>query len=227
MRPVSDRGPGPGAADRYRVFAEIEATGQSPSYEEWAIGVAEDPEIIALSDELPEPKRQANLVFAAPPRSSSSGFAMQASAIPVTEVRSIASQIRGTARARGAPSPAENSLARRPASGASSRAVRMRELTAGSTEPPSWLRNRSQQRRPVASARCRSSLATGSAAIAALTAISTPMCGSSLTRPMADGMSGTSSDRAASELQSLTMRASEAITGLVQSGWSLHRSPAR
>lgn len=37
----------------------------SACYEEWAHGVADDPDTIALIDELPSPKRQPNLVFSA------------------------------------------------------------------------------------------------------------------------------------------------------------------
>lgn len=37
----------------------------SARYEEWAHGVADDPDTIALIDELPAPKRQPNLVFSA------------------------------------------------------------------------------------------------------------------------------------------------------------------
>jgi hypothetical protein len=51
--------------DRYRRFAGTEARGGSPCYEAWALGVAADPEVLALLDELPEPKRQPNLLFAA------------------------------------------------------------------------------------------------------------------------------------------------------------------
>lgn len=51
--------------DRFRRFAETEARGESPCYEEWALGVAADPEVLALLDALPEPKRQPNLVFTA------------------------------------------------------------------------------------------------------------------------------------------------------------------
>ena len=50
---------------KYRSFAEVEARGNSAIFEEWGIGVAEDPEILALIDRLPEPRRQPNLVFGA------------------------------------------------------------------------------------------------------------------------------------------------------------------
>ncbi|QNE47794.1 DUF2332 domain-containing protein [Glaciihabitans sp. INWT7] len=48
----------------YRGFGELEARGQSAIYEEWALGVADDPTLIALIDELPLQKRQPNLIFA-------------------------------------------------------------------------------------------------------------------------------------------------------------------
>jgi len=50
-------------AERYRVFAEVEAHGMSATYEAWAAGVATDAAVLALIDELPAPKRQPNLVF--------------------------------------------------------------------------------------------------------------------------------------------------------------------
>ncbi|MGW9404191.1 DUF2332 domain-containing protein [Arthrobacter sp. NPDC055585] len=52
-------------AARYERFAALEARGVSPLYEEWAAGVADDPDVLALIDGLPRPKRQPNLVFAA------------------------------------------------------------------------------------------------------------------------------------------------------------------
>ena len=48
----------------YRDFGGLEARGQSAIYEEWALGVAGDPALIALIDELPLQKRQPNLIFA-------------------------------------------------------------------------------------------------------------------------------------------------------------------
>ena len=50
--------------DRYRDFATY-AAGDSPTFEAWALGVAEDPELHAWLADLPEPKQQPNLVFAA------------------------------------------------------------------------------------------------------------------------------------------------------------------
>ena len=51
--------------DYYGKFARLEASGTSPIYTAWAEGVAADDEVIALLLELPRPKRQANLLFAA------------------------------------------------------------------------------------------------------------------------------------------------------------------
>ncbi len=57
---------GPGTtAGWFRQFAEDEARGESPCYERWARAVADDPEVLALLDELPWPKRQPNLLFTA------------------------------------------------------------------------------------------------------------------------------------------------------------------
>lgn len=50
--------------DTYRDFAQY-AAGSSPCFEEWALGVVEDPDVQRWLGELPEPKRQPNLVFAA------------------------------------------------------------------------------------------------------------------------------------------------------------------
>lgn len=52
-------------AEHYRTFGAREARGSSATYEDWALGVADDAEVLALIDELPREKRQANLVFAA------------------------------------------------------------------------------------------------------------------------------------------------------------------
>jgi hypothetical protein len=50
----------------YAQFAESQAlNGGSPTYQDWARGVAADPEVCSLLDGLPEPKRQPNLLFAA------------------------------------------------------------------------------------------------------------------------------------------------------------------
>ncbi|MDQ2837439.1 MAG: DUF2332 domain-containing protein [Actinomycetota bacterium] len=49
----------------YRRFASAEARGQSACYQAWADGVANDQQLIELVDELPEVKRQPNLVFGA------------------------------------------------------------------------------------------------------------------------------------------------------------------
>ena len=50
--------------EEYRDFATY-AAGDSPCFEEWAVGVAEDPEVLAWLGTLPPLKRQPNLVFAA------------------------------------------------------------------------------------------------------------------------------------------------------------------
>ncbi|HEU4849050.1 MAG TPA: DUF2332 domain-containing protein [Terrimesophilobacter sp.] len=55
---------GRSTADWYRSFGELEARGQSAVFEEWALGVAGDPQVLAVIDELPLQKRQPNLVFA-------------------------------------------------------------------------------------------------------------------------------------------------------------------
>jgi hypothetical protein len=52
-------------AERYRVFAEHEARGISPLYEELALGVAESEAALRFIASLPGPKMQPNLVFAA------------------------------------------------------------------------------------------------------------------------------------------------------------------
>lgn len=52
-------------AEYYTRFAELEAHGVSDLYEDWARGVAADGVVLGLLAELPEAKRQANLVFAA------------------------------------------------------------------------------------------------------------------------------------------------------------------
>ena len=50
--------------EEYRDFATY-AAGDSPCFEEWALGVAEDQEVLAWLDTLPPIKRQPNLVLAA------------------------------------------------------------------------------------------------------------------------------------------------------------------
>jgi hypothetical protein len=52
-------------AQWYTRFGQLEARGESACYQQWCEGVAADAELIALLDELPEPKRQPNLLFAA------------------------------------------------------------------------------------------------------------------------------------------------------------------
>ena len=50
--------------EEYRDFASY-AAGDSPCFEEWALGVVDDPEVLAWLGTLPAIKRQPNLVFAA------------------------------------------------------------------------------------------------------------------------------------------------------------------
>jgi hypothetical protein len=52
-------------AERYRTFAALEASGSSAVFEEWALGVADDPIFLTLLDSLSHLKQQPNLVFAA------------------------------------------------------------------------------------------------------------------------------------------------------------------
>lgn len=52
-------------AQLYRRFATGEARGRSALYEDWASSIAADDAVIALIDQLPEAKRQPNLVFGA------------------------------------------------------------------------------------------------------------------------------------------------------------------
>jgi hypothetical protein len=52
-------------AARFRRFAEAEARGRSPLYEELALGVAADAFVLQFLAALPEEKRQPNLLFAA------------------------------------------------------------------------------------------------------------------------------------------------------------------
>jgi hypothetical protein len=56
---------GSSTADRYRLMAEREVRGISPSYEALCLGVAGDRDLVAALDSLPRPKRQPNLLLAA------------------------------------------------------------------------------------------------------------------------------------------------------------------
>ncbi|MBE0011386.1 DUF2332 domain-containing protein [Arthrobacter sp. AET 35A] len=49
----------------YRRFALVETRGYSPTYEQWCIGISEDPHLLALLDDLPDAKRQPNLLLGA------------------------------------------------------------------------------------------------------------------------------------------------------------------
>ena len=48
----------------YQRFADFETVGQSPLFQAWAFGVADDPAVLDLLYQLPLPKRQPNLFFA-------------------------------------------------------------------------------------------------------------------------------------------------------------------
>jgi hypothetical protein len=52
-------------AERYLAFARDEAAGRSPLYEEFALGVARDTEVLSLLSALPTVKQQPNLLLAA------------------------------------------------------------------------------------------------------------------------------------------------------------------
>jgi hypothetical protein len=52
------------ASQQYADFA-ADAAGESPCFEEWALGVAADADVLAWLERLPVPKQQPNLVFAA------------------------------------------------------------------------------------------------------------------------------------------------------------------
>jgi hypothetical protein len=52
-------------ADWYRRFADREVRGVSPLYQELALGVAQDADVLAFLDTLPQAKRQPNLLFGA------------------------------------------------------------------------------------------------------------------------------------------------------------------
>jgi hypothetical protein len=52
-------------ADCYRGFADREAWDVSPLYQEFALGVAKDADVLAFLDTLPQAKRQPNLLFGA------------------------------------------------------------------------------------------------------------------------------------------------------------------
>jgi len=60
VRPVGET---PTVED-YRDFGERQS-GDSPTFRDWALGVADDAEVLGLIDTLPPGKRQPNLVFAA------------------------------------------------------------------------------------------------------------------------------------------------------------------
>ena len=49
----------------YRRFALIETRGYSPTYDEWCLGISEDPPLLLMLDTLPTEKRQPNLLLGA------------------------------------------------------------------------------------------------------------------------------------------------------------------
>jgi hypothetical protein len=51
-------------AEWYRRFGEADARGVSPLYEEWALAIAEDEEVLGLLEQLPLQQRSPNIVFA-------------------------------------------------------------------------------------------------------------------------------------------------------------------
>ena len=51
--------------DGYRRFAQLEAHHESPTYQDWAQGIAADAELVELIAVLPQNKQQPNLIFAA------------------------------------------------------------------------------------------------------------------------------------------------------------------
>ena len=63
-KPASGPQNGRDLTEWYTSFGEVEARGQSAVYEEWALGVAGDPDIQALLLTMPLQKRQPNLIFA-------------------------------------------------------------------------------------------------------------------------------------------------------------------
>ncbi|MDJ0395869.1 DUF2332 domain-containing protein [Rhodococcus sp. G-MC3] len=52
-------------SSKYKSFGEIEARGNSTTYEKLALGVSTDAELLDLIERLPEPRRQPNLVLGA------------------------------------------------------------------------------------------------------------------------------------------------------------------
>jgi hypothetical protein len=63
-RTVIGNEPELGVAENYRRFAVSEARSRSSLYEELALGVADDPDLVSLLEELPPAKRQPNLLLA-------------------------------------------------------------------------------------------------------------------------------------------------------------------
>lgn len=64
MEPVVDSARDSTTEEIYRHFGSSEAQ-TSPVYRDWSLGIADDPGVLSLIDELPPRKRQVHLVFAA------------------------------------------------------------------------------------------------------------------------------------------------------------------
>jgi hypothetical protein len=85
---------------------------------------------------------------------------------------------------------------------------------------------RSQVSTETAMTRCRLAATTGKAMVADPNAIRASMCRSAPVTPITEEIRPASRSRPASEVWSLTLRATAASSGWVQAGWSLQRSPA-
>jgi hypothetical protein len=95
-----------------------------------------------------------------------------------------------------------------------------------SARPSRPARTRSQVSTETAMTRCRSAATTGKATVADPSAIRASMWRSSPVSPITEGISSASRWRPASEVWSLTWRATAASSGWVHAGWSLQRSSA-
>lgn len=52
-------------AELYQFFGDYEVRGHSPCYEQWCRGIAGDADVLALIEQLPQEKRQPNLILGA------------------------------------------------------------------------------------------------------------------------------------------------------------------
>ena len=50
--------------ERYRWYRDVQFAGSSERYVDWSAGIVDDPDVLALIEQLPVGKRQSNLVFA-------------------------------------------------------------------------------------------------------------------------------------------------------------------